>query len=118
MCDEVTLAAQHGQRLELWSRRRLCAAAHGRCRVRRRRAYRCFILARGVVDVTVKCAGKHSCSRSSIPAAFSVRPATIVLKLLAALNQGLVAALGTVDRQPMRPDAERDAGWSLAGVVP
>jgi glycine/D-amino acid oxidase-like deaminating enzyme len=40
----------------------------------------------------------------------------IALKLLAALNQGLVAALRTADRNLMRLDAQRDGEWSEPGM--
>lgn len=36
----------------------------------------------------------------------------LALKLLAALNQGLVAALRSADRQLMRLNADRDRGWT------
>ena len=38
----------------------------------------------------------------------------LALKLLAALNQGLVAALRSADRQLMRLNEERDGPWSGA----
>jgi hypothetical protein len=36
----------------------------------------------------------------------------MALKLLAALNQGLVAALRAADRNLMRLDAQRDGEWN------
>jgi CRP-like cAMP-binding protein len=41
----------------------------------------------------------------------------IALKLLAALNQGLVTALRSADRQRMRLDAERDNNWNTHGLA-
>ena len=40
----------------------------------------------------------------------------IALKLLAALNEGLVAALRSADRHLMRLDAERDGGWNASAL--
>ena len=37
----------------------------------------------------------------------------LALKLLAALNQGLVAALRSADRHLMRLNAERDGQWQV-----
>jgi hypothetical protein len=42
----------------------------------------------------------------------------LALKLLGALNQGLVAALRSADRQLMRLNAERETPWSVDGETP
>jgi hypothetical protein len=109
----------------------------------------CFVVLRGVVDVSVKVRGQPqllaqhtpgsifgqaslvggeprstSCSIRRDAVLAEIERAScehllegrsgIALKLLAALNQGLVAALRSADRQLMRLDAERGGGgqWS------
>jgi len=64
MCDEVMLAAQHGQRIEIWSRRRIreefgiAAAFLGRFSpgdgTYHPFRYACGLLVRGQVDATIK----------------------------------------------------------------
>jgi glycine/D-amino acid oxidase-like deaminating enzyme len=107
----------------------------------------CFVVLRGLVDVSVKVRGQAqllaqhgpgsifgqesliggeprsvSCSvrrdalLAEIDAAACERllnsRSTLALKLFAALNRGLVAALRSADRQLMRLNAERDGTWT------
>jgi CRP-like cAMP-binding protein len=112
--------------------------------------YTCFIVVRGVVDVSVKVRGQPqllaqlgpgsifgqaslidgetrsvSCSirRDSVLAEIDAVSCErllnnrnpLALKLLAALNQGLVAALRSADRQLMRLTEDREAAWAEEG---
>jgi glycine/D-amino acid oxidase-like deaminating enzyme/CRP-like cAMP-binding protein len=114
--------------------------------------YTCFVVVRGVVDVSVKVRGQPqllaqlgpgsifgqaslidgeprsvSCSirrdalLAEIDAASCERllnsKTALALKLLAALNQGLVAALRSADRQLMRLNEERDGAWTAEDVI-
>ena len=111
--------------------------------------YTCFVVIRGVVDISVKVRGQPqllaqlapgsifgqaslidgeprsvSCSirRDAILAEIDAAAcerllnnrSRLALKLLAALNQGLVAALRSADRQLMRLNDERDGLWNGA----
>src|SRR5438477_533917 len=113
--------------------------------------YTCFVVIRGVVDISVKVRGQPqllaqlapgsifgqaslidgeprsvSCSirRDAILAEIDAAAcerllnnrSRLALKLLAALNQGLVAALRSADRQLMRLNDERDGLWNGAGL--
>lgn len=113
--------------------------------------YTCFIVIRGVVDISVKVRGQPQLlaqlgsgsifGQSSLidgearSASCSIRRDAILaeiddvscerllnsrgalaLKLLAALNQGLVSALRSADRQLMRLNAERDGQWGADAV--
>lgn len=111
----------------------------------------CFVVIRGVVDISVKVRGQpqllaqlgpgsifgqaslidgeprsSSCSmrRNAILAEIDSiscerllnNRSALALKLLAALNQGLVAALRSADRQLMRLNAQPDGPWSADGT--
>jgi glycine/D-amino acid oxidase-like deaminating enzyme/CRP-like cAMP-binding protein len=117
--------------------------------------YTCFVVIRGVVDVSVRVRGQPqllaqlgpgsifgqsnlidgesrmaSCSmhRDSVLAEIDAvacerllnNRSALALKLLAALNQGLVAALRSADRQLMRLNEEREEQWGdgEVGIAP
>ena len=117
--------------------------------------YTCFVVIRGMVDVSVKVRGQpqllaqlgpgsifgqsslidgeprmasYSMHRDSVLAEIDATAcerllnnrSALALKLLAALNQGLVAALRSADRQLMRLNEEREGQWgdSEAGLAP
>ena len=112
--------------------------------------YTCFVVVRGVVDISVKVRGQPQLlaqlgpgsifGQSSLidgeprTASCSIRRdamlaeidavscerllnnrSALALKLLAALNQGLVAALRSADRQLMRLNGERESHWRADG---